>query len=863
MVAVGDRVFIYNALNGEVIDSKRAHKDVVYALAYSKDGQRWASGGADHNVVVWSAEGVGLLKYSHQAKVQALCFNPVLQSLASCTDNDFGLWQTEGQNVNKFATGSKCLSCDWSPDGQILAIALYNGKILLRDKNGGELTTITKSATSPVWSLQFCPQKFDTSDNLLVAGSWDQKLSLYSIAGGKTVKPIGSDKDLGFDPCAISFYSTGEYMVIAGSDKQVTLFNKEGIKLGKIGDMQDWVWSVGCNPGTNAVFAGANNGGLVSFQVDFNKVHGLYQERYAYRELMTDVIIQHLVTETRVKIRCRDYIKKIAIYKDRLAVQLPEKIIIYSVQADDPFDMKYKAHKKINKRIDCTNLFVTSQHLVLVFEKKLQLLAFTGILVREWLMEANIKYVKVISGPPKKESLLVGLSNGVVVRTFLDNAFPIPIIKQTTAIALVDISADKQKIVVIDDFQSMFVYDIKSKELLFQEVKIMSAAWNLEMEDMLAYTSKDTLYIKTREMPASSQRLPGQVVGFKGSKIFCLSDTAMNTIDVPQSSTFYRFLEKKDYAMSYKLACVGVTIQDWKQLGVEALLAKDFYYAKKAFMHIRELKFIDLCEMAEQMHNMRNLSDTWLQSEILAYQGKYKEACSNYVKAQMLDKAINIYTSLKKFTEANELIRKHGKNRNGDGPLLDPVILIKQAEFERDSGNWKEAADLYVQANKHKEAIDIFGKRANLDQIMDLCKNLDKTKHTPEIELCATYFKQAGHHTFAKQAYLRLGDLKQLMKLHVECQKWDEAFMLAKQNPDMELQIYLPYADWLSANDRFDEAQEAYKKAKRPDLSLRIIEFLTNNSVIEKRFRDAAQYYWMLATESLKLAEHIGSKASK
>jgi len=61
------------------------------------------------------------------------------------------------------------------------------------------------------------------------------------------------------------------------------------------------------------------------------KRNGLYQERYAYRELMTDVIIQHLVTETRVKIRCRDYIKKIAIYKDRLAVQLPEKIIIYSV----------------------------------------------------------------------------------------------------------------------------------------------------------------------------------------------------------------------------------------------------------------------------------------------------------------------------------------------------------------------------------------------------------------------------------------------------------------------------------------------------------------------------------------------------
>ena len=63
---------------------------------------------------------------------------------------------------------------------------------------------------------------------------------------------------------------------------------------------------------------------------------------------------------------------------------------------------------------------------------------------------------------------------------------------------------------------------------------------------------------------------------------------------------------------------------------------------------------------------------------------------------------------------------------------------------------------------------------------MELCRGLDKKTNTPEIELCAKYFRRAGHHTFAKQAYLRLGDLKALMNLHVECQKWDEAFMLSK-----------------------------------------------------------------------------------
>lgn len=109
-----------------------------------------------------------------------------------------------------------------------------------------------------------------------------------------------------------------------------------------------------------------------------------------------------------------------------------------------------------------------------------------------------------------------------------------------------------------------------------------------------------------------------------------------------------------------------------------------------------------------------------------------------------------------------------------------------------------------------------------------------------EIELCAKYFRQAGHHTFAKQAYLKLGDLKALMALHVELHKWDEAKMLGKQNPVMADLIWLPYADWLSAHDKFEEALQTYKKAGRPDLSLRILEFLTHNAVIEKRFQDAA-----------------------
>jgi hypothetical protein len=41
---------------------------------------------------------------------------------------------------------------------------------------------------------------------------------------------------------------------------------------------------------------------------------------------------------------------------------------------------------------------------------------------------------------------------------------------------------------------------------------------------------------------------------------------------------------------------------------------------------------------------------------------------------------------------------------------------------------------------------------------------------------------------------------------------------------------------------------------------LRIVEFLTHNAVIEKRFQDAAQYYYMLAAESLQLIKDINGK---
>ncbi len=65
-------------------------------------------------------------------------------------------------------------------------------------------------------------------------------------------------------------------------------------------------------------------------------------------------------------------------------------------------------------------------------------------------------------------------------------------------------------------------------------------AWNTEMEDMLCFSGNGVLSIKTGTFPLHTQKMQGFVVGFNGSKIFCLHSVAMQTIDVPQSASLYR-----------------------------------------------------------------------------------------------------------------------------------------------------------------------------------------------------------------------------------------------------------------------------------------------------------------------------------
>ncbi len=68
----------------------------------------------------------------------------------------------------------------------------------------------------------------------------------------------------------------------------------------------------------------------------------------------------------QVRIKCKDYVKKIAVYKDKLAVQLPSKVVIYELASpQDDYDMHYQSATKIMQKLECNLLVVTSSHVIL------------------------------------------------------------------------------------------------------------------------------------------------------------------------------------------------------------------------------------------------------------------------------------------------------------------------------------------------------------------------------------------------------------------------------------------------------------------------------------------------------------------
>ncbi len=105
-------------------------------------------------------------------------------------------------------------------------------------------------AHAAVWAVQWSPASSSNSDEgneVLCVADWGQTLSFYSLAGkqvGYCKKmfshnlfnfipfQVSKERALAFDPCCLSYFSKGEYLMVGGSNKACVLYTKDGVKVG-------------------------------------------------------------------------------------------------------------------------------------------------------------------------------------------------------------------------------------------------------------------------------------------------------------------------------------------------------------------------------------------------------------------------------------------------------------------------------------------------------------------------------------------------------------------------------------------------------------------------------------------------------
>ncbi|PSN54470.1 Intraflagellar transport protein 122 [Blattella germanica] len=546
----------------------------------------------------------------------------------------------------------------FNPDGSQLVVAAGQ-RVLVYDTTNGHKDTVycvcyardgkrfasgSADKTVIIWTskLEGVLKYSEENYDVLCVTDWGQTLSFYTMGG----KLVGKERNIGFDPLCVSYFNKGEYLLIAGSNRVCTLMTRDGIRLGTVGDEQpSWVWCCSARPDSSFVAVGCQDGTIAYYQLIFSTVHGLYKERYAFR-----------------------------------------------------------VKEKINQKLECNLLVVCTNHLVLCQEKRLQCLTFEGIKEREWVMESLIRYIKVVGGPPGREGLLLGLKNGQVWKIYLDNAFPVNLLKVTSAIRCLDLSASRKKLAVVDENNQCLVYDVQKKELLFQEPNANSVAWNSNCEDMLCFSGNNILSIKAGSFPVHQQKLMGFVVGLCGSKIFCLHVSTMSTIEVPLSAPIQRKGEKDKDLYVADILSFRCKFKD------AARLYQKCGQEQKALNMYTDLRMFDLAqEFLGSVDNVDRKALIRKKADWAKNINEPRAAAEMYLSAGDTRRAIEIIGENGWIDMLLDVGRRLDKaDREGVGLVAQHLCRLKQlnyaTEMYKKLGDEKSIVQLYVEAREWKEA---------------------------------------------------------------------------------------------------------------------------------------------------------------
>ena len=81
----------------------------------------------------------------------------------------------------------------------------------------------------------------------------------------------------------------------------------------------------------------------------------------------------------KLRVKCKELVKRISIFKDKLAVLQNERLLIYMASEEG---LKYSPYRKITRKFDCDTMEILNSHALFAKDNKVQVYNFLGELER-------------------------------------------------------------------------------------------------------------------------------------------------------------------------------------------------------------------------------------------------------------------------------------------------------------------------------------------------------------------------------------------------------------------------------------------------------------------------------------------------